>query len=54
MSRFRMPKNLGMVLLAIWLIMTGLITLFHISFDGLYVIMALLAVASGLFILLGH
>jgi hypothetical protein len=54
MSRFRLTKNLGMILLGIWLIMTGLIPLFHLNFDGLYQIMAVLAIISGAFILLGR
>ena len=52
MNRFK--KNIGMLLLAIWLILTGLIALFSLSFDGLGVIMGLLAIAAGIFILLGR
>lgn len=52
MSRF--TKNLGTLLLAIWLILTGLIALFSLSFNGLGVIMGLLAIAAGIFILLGR
>ena len=54
MSRFRLPKNLGMILLGIWLIMTGLIPLLHLNFEGLPLIMTILAIASGAFILLGR
>jgi hypothetical protein len=43
-----------MLLLAIWLILTGLIGLFSLSFDGLGTIMGLLAIAAGIFILLGR
>ena len=50
----RFTKNIGMLLLAIWLILTGLIALFSLSFDGLGVIMGLLAIAAGIFILLGR
>lgn len=50
----RFTKNIGMLLLAIWLILTGLIALFSLSFEGLGVIMGLLAIASGIFILLGR
>jgi hypothetical protein len=52
MSRY--TKNIGMLLLAIWLILYGLIALFSLSFDGLGVIMGLLAIAAGIFIILGR
>ena len=52
MSRF--TKNIGMLLLAIWLILYGLIALFSLSFSGLGIIMGLLAIAAGIFILLGR
>jgi len=52
MSRF--TKNIGMLLLSIWLILYGLIALFSLSFNGLGVIMGLLAIAAGIFILLGR
>ena len=52
MSRFRLTKNLGMILLGIWLIMTGLIPLLHFNFEGLYLIMAVLAIVTGVLILL--
>lgn len=44
--------ELGMILLAIWLILTGLIALLGLSFSGLGVIMAILAIAAGVLILL--
>jgi hypothetical protein len=50
----RMPRNLGMVLLGIWLVLTGLIALLSFSFQGLPVIMAILALAAGVLILLGR
>ncbi len=45
-------KNIGFLLLAIWLILTGLSS--FISMGGLAVILALLAIAAGVFILLGR
>ena len=54
MSKFRLTKNLGMILLGIWLIMTGLIPLLHLNFEGLPLIMAILAIATGVLILLGR
>jgi hypothetical protein len=50
----RFTKNIGMLLLAIWLILTGLIALFGLSFAGLGTILGLLAIAAGLFFLLGR
>ncbi len=47
----RLSKRLGFVLLAIWLIVTGLIPLFHFTFSGLDTIMAILAIAAGVLIL---
>ena len=54
MGKFRLTNNLGMILLGIWLIMTGLIPLLHLNFEGLALIMAILAVVSGALILLGR
>jgi len=47
-------KNIGFLLLAIWLILYGLISLLSLSFAGLGIIMGLLAIAAGIFILLGR
>ena len=46
-------KNVGMLLLGIWLIVTGLIALVPaVFFNGLGVIMAILAILAGIFILM--
>jgi uncharacterized membrane protein HdeD (DUF308 family) len=45
-------RNIGFLLLAIWLILYGLIALFGLSFSGLSIIMGILALAAGIFILL--
>jgi hypothetical protein len=50
----KITRNLGMLLLAIWLILNGLIALLGLSFQGIGVIMGLLAIAAGIFILLGR
>ena len=50
----RMIKNVGMLLLAIWLIITGLIPLLKFSFSGLGTIMAILAIAAGALIIVGR
>jgi len=49
-----MPKNLGMSLLGIWLIATGLIPLLNISFSGLGTLMAIIAIAAGALLLAGR
>ena len=50
----KITKNLGLLLLSIWLILTGLIELLKFSFSGLPLIMAILAIAAGVFLLLGR
>ena len=46
-------KNVGMLLLGIWLILSGLIVLVPaIYFSGLGTVMAILAVIAGIFILM--
>ena len=47
----RFTKNIGMLLLAIWLIAWGLVTLIP-ALSGLVLILAVLAIAAGIFILL--
>lgn len=46
-------KNLGMLVLAIWLIINGLVPLLHLTFSGLGTIMAVLAIIAGALILIG-
>ena len=46
--------NLGMLLLAIWLIVTGLSVFVHIGFAGLGQVLAALAIAAGVLLLLGR
>jgi hypothetical protein len=50
----KLTKNLGMLLLGIWLILGGLIPLLNLSFSGLGVLMGILAVAAGACILIGR
>ncbi|MBI5298420.1 MAG: hypothetical protein HY869_23325 [Chloroflexi bacterium] len=45
-------RNMGFLLLGIWLVLTGLSA--FISLGGLSVILALLAIAAGVFILLNR
>jgi hypothetical protein len=49
-----LTKNIGMLLLAIWLILSGLIPLLSLSFSGLGMLMAILALAAGVCILIGR
>ena len=49
----KFTKTLGMLLLGIWLIVTGLIPLLNLSFSGLSTLMAVLAIAAGALIILG-
>ena len=49
----KITRNIGMLLLAIWLIAWGLSALVP-AFGGLGVILAILAIAAGIFILLGR
>ena len=50
----KQPKNLGMLLLGIWLIVTGLLQVVSIHIPDIRNILALLAVAAGVLILLGR
>jgi hypothetical protein len=50
----KVTRNLGMLLLAIWLILTGLIPLLNLSFSGLGTLMAALAIAAGVLIVIGR
>ncbi|HEY5573040.1 MAG TPA: hypothetical protein VIK64_08530 [Anaerolineales bacterium] len=49
----KITRNIGMLLLAIWLIVSGLAA-FIPALGGLGVILAILAIAAGVFILLGR
>jgi len=46
-------KNLGMLLLSIWLIAQGVVVLLSVSFPALPMVMAGLAIAAGVCILIG-
>ncbi len=49
----KITRNIGMLLLSIWLILTGLAA-FVPALGGLGVILAILAIAAGVLILLGR
>lgn len=54
MNSVKVTRNLGMLLLGIWLILSGLIPLLSLSFSGLGTLMAVLALAAGALILVGR
>jgi hypothetical protein len=52
--RFKLARGWGMMLLAVWLILTGLIPLLSINVAHMGTVMAILAVAAGVLILFGR
>lgn len=51
----RLTKNIGMILLAVWLIVGGLMVLIPaFTFSGAGTVMAILAIVAGVFILIGR
>ncbi len=48
------PKSIGMILLAIYLILVGLIGLAGISLGGAAILVPILALAAGVLILVGR
>ena len=50
--KLRLTRKLGMILLSVWLIASGLIAILNLSFTGLSIVMAILAIAAGVLILL--
>ncbi|HET7771599.1 MAG TPA: hypothetical protein VFN74_22695 [Chloroflexota bacterium] len=53
-AQVRVTRNIGMLLLAIWLILAGLMALVGFSFPSSTQAMAVLALAAGIAILLGR
>ncbi len=53
MAKIKLTKSLGMILLAIWLILTGLFPLLNVNISGFSVVMQILAIVAGALILLG-
>lgn len=50
----KLTRNIGMLLLAVWLVLTGLIPLLKFSFSGLGTVMAILAITAGVLIVVGR
>ena len=53
-GNMKITKNLGMLLLAIWLILIGLLQVVSIPIPAIGTISAVLAVVAGVLILLGR
>jgi hypothetical protein len=50
----KVPSNLGMLLLGIWLIILGAMQLLSISLGGLAILVPILAIVAGILIILGR
>jgi hypothetical protein len=50
----KLTTNVGMLLLALWLVLTGLVPLLNLSFSGLGTVMAILAIAAGVLLVVGR
>ena len=48
-----LPKNLGLKLLAVYLILVGLIGVAHISLGAFSIVVPILAIAAGVCLLMG-
>lgn len=53
-NNMKLPKNLGMLLLGIWLIVTGILQVVSIPIPAIGTILAVLAIGAGVLILLGR
>jgi hypothetical protein len=53
-NNMNLTKNLGMLLLGIWLIVTGLLQVVTIQVAGIGIILAVLAIVAGVLILMGR
>lgn len=50
----KVTRNIGMLLLAVWLILAGLVPLLNLGFSGLSTLMAVLAITAGVLIMVGR
>jgi hypothetical protein len=50
----RFTSSASSIALAIWLILYGLIALLSLSFEGMHIVMGLLAVLAGVLLLVGR
>jgi hypothetical protein len=49
-----LTKNMGMLLLGLWLILSGLLPLANLGFSAIGIIMHILAIAAGVLIMIGR
>jgi len=54
MAQVAITKNLGLLLLSIYLIFTGLAILLSFTFNGMHIVQGGLALAAGILILIGR
>jgi hypothetical protein len=47
-------KSPGLLLLGLWLILNALISMIHLSFSGLSLLMSILALVAGVLIIIGR
>lgn len=47
-------KHLGSILTGVWLLMTGIIQLFHLHFNGIALAMGVLAMVAGVLMVVRH
>lgn len=47
-------RNVGVVLLALWLIAVGLVAVLGLTFQGMQIILGIVAIVSGILILVGR
>ncbi len=50
----KVPNNLGVLLLGVWLVVTGVVPLLNLTFSGLNLLLAILAIAAGVLLVLGR
>lgn len=50
--KMKLTKRLGFLVLGAWLILTGLVAVFGLSFQGLPIVLGVLAIAAGALIVL--
>jgi hypothetical protein len=53
-SSEKIVTQIGGILLGIWLVASGLVSMFHVSFPGSGVILAVLGVAAGVMVLIAR
>lgn len=49
----KLSRNLAFFLLGAWMILNSLISMIHLSFSGLSLLMAILALAAGVLLIVG-